>query len=115
MRDLDQRVEESPEGGRSVGQCVVADEVDEDAAGEPRDLHGEERELLAVIVDGVVEREEGLEDLQDVHARRNEGARRPLHPYDQSCMDFGVESVAERLINSRFSLEEPSVKELGVE
>jgi hypothetical protein len=45
---------------------VVVHESDEDAVGELGDLDDEERALVAVVVDAVVEREEGLDDARDV-------------------------------------------------
>lgn len=53
-----------PEGG-PIGDHMVESATDEDAIGQFRDLDGEEFEGVAVVVDGSIEREEGLDDAGD--------------------------------------------------
>jgi hypothetical protein len=50
---------------------VVVHEPDEDSVGELGDLGDEERALVAVVVDGLVEREEGPDDAWDIGVGRD--------------------------------------------
>jgi hypothetical protein len=59
---------------------VEVHEPDEDAVGELGDLGDEERALVAVVVDGLVEREEGPDDARDIGVRRDDvGDRDAVH------------------------------------
>lgn len=65
MEDLGPRVEEEPEGG-AVADGVVHGEPDEDPIGKLGDLHGQQGQGMAIVVDRPVVVEEGLDDIWDV-------------------------------------------------
>jgi hypothetical protein len=51
---------------------VVVGEAEEDAVGEVGDLDDEQREVVAVVVDGAVEGEEGLDEERNIGVGRDD-------------------------------------------